>query len=490
MQPNPPETSVGRWLRGPRLAEDRHRFLGALLDINCAHVVMLHERRLLADAGTRALLEANEWIRQDPLRLDAHPGREDLYLTVEAAITSAAGEEAGGQLHIGRSRNDITATMTRMVVRDDAVRLGRLLLDFIGALVTLAAEHARTLMPGYTHLRPGQPTTFGHYLTGVAWALRRDSERLAAARRRADECPMGAAAFAGTGFAIDRERVAALLGFARPVPHTQDAVASRDGVLELLAGLALTASTVARWIEDWYVWSTLEFGFLTLDPAITGGSSIMPQKQNPNVLERIRGKSAHTAAAFVDAILATKGTGFTHSQDISVESVAPFWAAARDMEAMLEVSAELLGSVRVNVSCMRERASSGFAMATEIADALVRTRGVPFRTAHGIVARVVRETVEGDLPVLMGHLNAVGAELGRPLQVTESELRAWVDPETAVARRHSGGPSPEAVVRLQGDLRRWIQTAEDELEQDRHRIVAATAAREQAVQRILAGGPA
>ena len=487
MPPDPSKTAVDRWLRGPRLADDRRRFLAALLDINCAHVVMLRERGLVASDAARALLDANEGIRLDPGRLDAHPEREDLYFTVEAAIASSAGEEAGGQLHIGRSRNDITATMTRMVVRDDDARLGRLLLDVIRALVTLAAGHARTLMPGYTHLRPGQPTTFGHYLTGVAWALRRDYQRLADGRRRADECPMGAAAFAGTGFDIDRERVAALLGFARPVPHTQDAVASRDSVLELLAGLALTASTLARWIEDWYVWSTLEFGFLLLDPVIAGGSSIMPQKQNPNALERTRAKAAHVAAALLDALFATKGTGFTHAQDISVESVAPFWVAAGEMEAMLDVSCQLVRCVRVNSARMRERATSGFTMATEITDELVRTRRVPFRAAHGIVARAVRETADGDQPALLARLNAVGAELGRPLQVTEAEIHGWMDPEAAIARRHSGGPSPEEVARLLGDLRQWIQTAEDELEQIRRRLAAAVAAREQAVRCILAG---
>ncbi len=480
------ETPVERWLKAPRLAQDRERFLGPLMDINVAHVVMLREQELLAPESAAALLQAIARVRQDPARVTAHSDREDLYFAVEAAITDLAGEDAGGQMHIGRSRNDIAATMTRMVVREEAERVQGLLLGLIGTLLTLAAGHARTVMPGYTHLRPAQPTTLGHYLTGLAWALRRDFCRLADARRRANESPMGAAAFAGTGFAVDRIRVAALLGFARPVAHTQDAVASRDTVLELLAGFALLAATVARLLEDLYVWSTLEFGFVTLDPTITGGSSIMPQKQNPNVLERTRAKAAHAAAALFDALTATKGTGFMHCQDISVESVAPFWQAVQEVAVMLEVTGQVVRTMRVNVARLRERATAGFTMATEVADGLVRTRGIPFRTAHGIVARAGRDVSEDDLAGLVTRLNAHGAEVGRSLHLTADEVRAWMDPDAALARRRAGGPAPEGVARQVDELSAWARGAAEELDRDRRDQAAAAAAREEAARRIIA----
>jgi argininosuccinate lyase len=475
---------IEQWLKLPRLEQDRRRYFTAMMEINAAHVVMLAERGLVSSREGRTLLRAIAAVGSNAELIDAHADREDLYLMVEAAIIASAGADAGGQLHIGRSRNDLTATMTRMAAREQAWLIQERLLAFIGQLTDLAAAHAGTIMAGYTHLRPAQPTTLGHYLTGVAYALRRDYHRLADAIERCDECPLGAAAFAGTGFTIDRQRTASLLGFTRPTAHTHDAVASRDGILELIAALALLAAMLARLTQDLYVWSTVEFGFLVLDPAIAGGSSIMPQKQNPNVLERVRGRAAHAAAALLDALMATKGTGFMHCQDISVDSVAPYWDAAAQVEGMLAVLAQVLAAVHVDVRRLRERSTVGFTMATEVADALVRARGIPFRTAHGIVNRVVQVSGGPDVGELVRRLSEEAAAVGYHVVLTEGEVRSSLDPTAAVARRRAGGPAPDEVLGMVEELRTWQGRVAHELARARARVAEAAAHRAAAIDQI------
>lgn len=459
-----PVSAVARWITEPRLADDRERYFGPLMDINRAHVVMLWEQAIVSADDAGVLLRAIDTVRQDPARAQAHPFAEDLYFAVESAIIAEAGDRVGGQLHIGRSRNDISATMTRMALRDAGNGVDASLLGLIGDLLDLASLHAETIMPGYTHLRPGQPTTLGHYLTGLVSVLQRDWSRLSQALARADECPMGAAAFAGTRFPLNRQRVADLLGFSRPVSHTLDAVASRDYVLEMLACLSILTTTLARFVQDLYVWSTIEFGFVSLSPAITGSSSIMPQKRNPNVLERCRAKAAHVAAAVVDATIATKGTGFMHCQDVSVDSVAPFWMAAAETRAMLDVTREVVQTLDVDVERLRARSTAGFTLATEIADALVRLRGIPFRTAHTVVSRMVGDRQPDEVgPGLAARLNAVAVELlGHSLDITEDDVRGWMDPVASVReKRDTGSPAPEAVRAMVTDLTAWHRQAQD-----------------------------
>lgn len=455
-------SAVARWIADPRLADDRRRYFGPLMDINRAHALMLFEQGLLVAHDARVLLQAIDVVSQDPTRAQPRLPMQDLYYAVESSIIAEAGERIGGNLHIGRSRNDITATMTRLVLRDTGSDLTAALLEFLGSLLELAAAHINTIMPGYTHLRPGQPTTLGHYLTGLVSALRRDWSRLSQALERADECPMGAAAFAGTRFALNRTRVAELLGFKRPVSHTLDAVASRDYVLEMLACLSILATTVSRFVQDLYIWSTIEFGFVVLSPAITGGSSVMPQKRNPDVLERCRAKAAHVAAAAIEAIIASKGTGFMHCQDISIDSVSPLWIAATETRAMLAVTNEVVRTLTVDVARLRDRSTAGFTLATEIADALVRLRRLPFRTAHRVVSQVMGREQRDDIGSgLATRLNAAAAELlGHGLDITEEEVLEWTDPVASVnEKRDSGAPAPQSVRAMLAELTTWHQQA-------------------------------
>jgi argininosuccinate lyase len=458
------------------------------MEINCAHAVMLAEQAIIQPDEAAVILRALNVVRAHPDRIERHQQQEDLYLMVEAAIIEEAGS-VGGLLHIGRSRNDITATMTRMVARTAVDDVRQDLLALIRDLVALAGVHVDTIMPGYTHLRPAQPTTFGHYLTGIASALARDCDRLEQARRRVNECPMGAAAFAGTSFPVNRGRTAELLGFDRPMPHTLDAVASRDYVLELLGDLSTLATTQGRLAQDLYIWSSTEFGFVTLGAGVTGISSIMPQKRNPVVLERCRAKVAHVIAALADAHLATKGTGFTHSQDISIDSVAPLWTAVEEVRGMLAVLRAVVTSLAVDTDRMTARSPEGFALATEVADELVRTRGVPFRTAHTIVSRAVDRAAAAPSVPFSAHVSEAAREVtGSSLDVPDEELGMWLNAVRSVRQKRGGGtPAPQEVRKVLSDLEAWGRQAAQTVLTDVNGIRTTSNGLDETVRRLRGG---
>ncbi len=314
---------------------------------------------------------------------------EDVHLAVEKRLTELVGD-AGKRLHTARSRNDQVATDVRLWLRGEMDALSAQLAALRRALLDLADRHADTIMPGFTHLQVAQPVTFGHYLMAYDAMLARDMERFADCRRRVNRLPLGSAALAGTSFPIDREAVARELGFEGLAPNSIDAVSDRDFAIEFEAAAALVAVHLSRFAEELVLWSTPRFGFVTLSDRFCTGSSIMPQKKNPDVPELVRGKSARVIGALTTLLVLMKAQPLAYNKD-NQEDKEPLFDTVDTLADTLAIMADLVATgLEANVERMREAAREGFATATDLADYLVR-KGLPFRDAHEAVARAVRE---------------------------------------------------------------------------------------------------
>jgi argininosuccinate lyase len=363
------------------------------------------------------------------------PSDEDIHTAVERRLGELIGAVAG-KLHTGRSRNDQVATDFRLWALDAETQLIAHLRALQGALLTQAEAHVETLLPGYTHLQRAQPIVFGHWLMSFFWALERDAERWAASHARASVCPLGSGALAGTAYPIDRAALAADLGFARASDNSLDSVSDRDFAAEFLFNAALMASHLSRLAESLILYSSSEFGFITLADAYSTGSSLMPQKKNPDVLELTRGK-AGTLIGLLTGLLATlKGLPSTYDKDLQ-EDKPPVFAAFDTLTVMLPVLAGALTTMAVNVERMSSALEPSL-LATELADYLVR-KGVPFREAHHVVGQVVQKASRQISDLSLDELRAINPAF-------DADVAAVWDFRAAVERRAAlGGTSPESV---------------------------------------------
>jgi len=364
---------------------------------------------------------------------------EDVHLNIERRLTELVGE-AGKRLHTARSRNDQVATDVRLWLRDEIDAADALLAKLQEALLAQAERHAALVMPGFTHLQVAQPVTFGHHLMAYHEMFERDRARLADCRKRVNVLPLGAAALAGTTFPIDRERVARELGFEAVAANSLDAVSDRDFAIEFCAQAALAMVHLSRFAEEIVLWMSPRFGFVRLPDRFCTGSSIMPQKKNPDVPELVRGKSARVLGDLVALLALMKGQPLAYNKD-NQEDKEPLFDAVDTLRDSLAVFAELVAGMQPVPGAMRAAALEGFATATDLADYLVR-KGVPFRDAHGIVARAVREA------------EAVGCDLsGLPLAVLkrfspaigEDVFQSLSLEGSVAARDHVGGTAPAQV---------------------------------------------
>ncbi len=364
------------------------------------------------------------------------PSDEDIHTAVERRLGELIGADAG-KLHTGRSRNDQVLTDFRLWVMEAEGRVMTLLRDLQGALVAQAEAHAATLMPGYTHTQRAQPVTFGHWLMGHFWALERDADRWQASRARASVCPLGSGALAGTAYPIDRSALAAELGFDRISENSLDAIADRDFAAEFLFNAALLGSHLSRLADSLILFSSAEFGFVTLADAYSSGSSLMPQKKNPDVLELTRGK-AGTLLGHLTGLMATlKGLPSAYDKDLQ-EDKPPVMAAFDALELMLPVVTGALSTLMVNADRMQAALDASL-LATELADYLVR-KGVSFREAHHLVGQAVR----------LGPLDQIGLERLREISPAfEADVAQVWDFRAAVNRRSVPGGTSEASVRAQ-----------------------------------------
>ena len=373
---------------------------------------------------------------------------EDIHMNIEARLTERIGE-AGKRLHTARSRNDQVALDVRLWVRDAIDGLDKQLADLMQGLVERADEHAATVMPGFTHLQPAQPTTLGHHLLAYVEMLGRDRSRLGDCRARMNQSPLGAAALCGSGFPIDRHMTAHALGFDGPMRNSLDAVASRDFAMEFLAALTICATHLSRFAEEVVLWTNPYFGFIKLSDAYTTGSSIMPQKRNPDAAELVRAKVGRVAGALVGMMTVMKGLPLAYGKDMQEDKEGIF-DAAETMALALAATAGMVRDMKPDVSRLREAAGAGFSTATDLADWLVRELRLPFRDAHHVTGHLVAKAEARGVDLSELTLEEMQAEEPR----IHNGVFQVLSVEASVASRTSyGGTAPVNVRRMAAEWR-------------------------------------
>ena len=416
-----------------------------------AHAAMLAKQGIISKADATVIRKG-----LDQVQAEIEGGTftfsralEDIHLNVESRLKDIIGP-AAGRLHTARSRNDQVALDFRLYVRDTVDHLDAQLKDLQLALASKAEAHATTVMPGFTHLQVAQPVTFGHHLLAYVEMLARDRSRLADARKRMNENPLGAVALAGTSFPIDRHMTAKALGFDRPTRNSLDTVADRDFVLETLSACAICSMHLSRLAEEIVIWSTSQFRFVKLSDKFTTGSSIMPQKRNPDAAELVRAKPGRIIGALLSLLTVMKGLPLTYSKDMQ-EDKEPAFDAFDNMSLAIAATTGMVKDMVPNKDEMRKAAASGFSTATDLADWLVRTLKMPFREAHHVTGSLVAlaEKQGCDLPELpLSLMQSVEKRITR-------DVYKVLTVESSVASRVSfGGTSPTNVKR---EAKRWLK---------------------------------
>ena len=420
-----------------------------------AHATMLAEAGVLNDDECRAIVETLEQIRGEIERGEFHWSveLEDVHMNIEARLTALIGD-TGKKLHTGRSRNDQVATDIRLWLRERIDAISTELLRLMEGLAELASREADTIMPGFTHLQAAQPVTLGHHLLAWAEMLRRDHQRLMDCRGRVNQLPLGAAALAGTTYPIDRERTRELLGFEGICGNSLDAVSDRDFAIEFCALAATCLMHLSRMAEELVLWTSARFGFVELPDRFCTGSSIMPQKKNPDVPELVRGKTGRVNGHLVSLLTLMKGQPLAYNKD-NQEDKEPLFDAADTLFDCLRAFADMIPAMEPRRDAMREAAREGFATATDLADYLVR-RGVAFRDAHEIVGRAVAHGLETgqdlgemSLDTLRGFSEHIDADVFEVLTLEGS----------VQARDHIGGTAPQQVRNAAAAMLEWVRGA-------------------------------
>jgi len=418
-----------------------HRLYRHDIEGSIAHATMLARQGILSDAECNAIVSGLQAVRAqiDAGAFEWSVPLEDVHMNVESALTAAIGD-AGKKLHTGRSRNDQVATDVRLWLRDEINAIRDAIRNLQGNLLDLAERESETLMPGFTHLQVAQPVTFGHHLMAWFEMLERDRERLADCRRRVNVMPLGAAALAGTTYPIDRHLTAELLGFDRPAENSLDAVSDRDFAVEFTAAAAILMMHLSRFSEELILWSSAQFGFVELADSFCTGSSIMPQKKNPDVPELVRGKTGRIFGHLMGLLTLMKGQPLAYNKD-NQEDKEPLFDTVDNLKGCLKVYTDLMANLSCNRERMRAAAAQGFSTATDLADYLVR-KGLPFRDAHEVVGQAVALGVRGGRDLAQLTLD----ELKGFSPLIETDVFAVLTPEGSVAARdHLGGTAPRQV---------------------------------------------
>ncbi len=414
-----------------------------------AHCAMLAAAKIIAAADASAIDDG-----LDRIAAEIEAGKfvfsrrlEDIHMNIEARLKDLIGEPAA-RLHTARSRNDQVATDLRLFVRRACDEIADAIVGLQKALVEKAEAHAATVMPGYTHLQIAQPVTFGHHCLAYVEMLGRDRARFEDARRRMNECPLGAAALAGVPYPIDREMTAKALGFDRPTANSLDSVSARDFALETLAAASICASHLSRLSEEIVLWTSPHFGFAALSDAFSTGSSIMPQKRNPDAAELCRAKVGRIAGAFTTLLMVMKGLPLAYSKDMQEDKAAIF-AGVDDLALALAAMTGMIADMTMNEGAMRAAAERGYSTATDLADYLVRKLDMPFRDAHhatgAIVASAERKSLRLD-ELAISDFRAIEPRIG-------DDVFRHLTVDASVAARASYGGTAPANVRAQ--IKRW-----------------------------------
>ena len=407
-----------------------------------AHCAMLVATGIVTDEDGAAIQAGLDTIEAEieggDFTFDA--ALEDIHMNIEARLAEIIGE-AAGRLHTGRSRNDQIATDIRLWLRDEIDNLDGELAALQAAMIDQAAAHVDTVMPGFTHLQAAQPVTFGHHMMAYVEMFGRDRGRLADCRSRLNECPLGAAALAGTSFPIDRAMTARTLGFDRPTANSMDSVADRDFIVEFLGAASLGAIHLSRLAEEMVIWGSAQFNFVRMPDSFSTGSSIMPQKRNPDAAELVRGKTGRIIGAQVALMTMLKGLAMTFAKDMQ-EDKEPLFDAADSYSICLRAMTGMVAGMTINEAAMRDATDAGFITATDLADWLVRVIGLPFRNAHHVVGRIVRLAEESGVGLAELPLEAMR---GVEPAIDERVLEVLTAEQSVASRTSLGGTAPDQV---------------------------------------------
>ncbi|MBW2280442.1 MAG: argininosuccinate lyase [Deltaproteobacteria bacterium] len=424
-----------------------------------AHARMLAKQGILDESEAETLVRGLERVGRELAdgTLELDPAAEDIHMNVERRLYTLVGDVAG-KLHSGRSRNDQVATDLALWMRDEIPRLRRVLLDLRSVLVERATGEVDVILPGYTHLQRAQPVRLAHHWLAHFEALSRDDSRLRDARARISHSPLGAGALAGTTLPLDRDATALELGFEAPARNSLDAISSRDAALELLSNTAILMIHLSRICEELVLWNSSEFGFVEMDDSFSTGSSLMPQKKNPDVAELVRGKSGRVVGDLVSLLVTMKGLPLAYNRDMQ-EDKEPLFDAVETACACLEVLSGTIRTLRVNRQAMAAAAADPMLLATDLAEHLVEAR-VPFREAHEVVGRIVAHALDAGAP-----LSALSRDT-----LTGFHPALDIDPATFFSAERSlearslvGGPARKAVDAALREAQRLIETTREEL---------------------------
>ncbi len=449
----------GRFAAGPSAVMERinasidfdRKLFAQDIQASKAHARMLARRRIIAQPDAAAIIEGLEKIEQEIAagQFKFRRSLEDIHMNVEARLAELIGEPAG-RLHTARSRNDQVATDFRLWVRDALDQIDRCLKQVQAVLIDKADMHAETVMPGYTHLQVAQPVTLGHHLLAYVEMFGRDRTRVADCRKRLNESPLGAAALAGTSFPIDRRMTASELGFDRPMANSLDAVSDRDFAMEFLAAGAILSVHLSRLAEEIVLWTSDRFGFVRLSDAFSTGSSIMPQKRNPDAAELVRGKTGRVIGALNALIVMMKGLPLAYGKDMQ-EDKEPVFDAAETLIVCLTAMGGMLAEAEFQPPAMKAAANRNYATATDLADWLVRNLHLPFRKAHHVTGRLV--ALAEDRKCGLEDLGLGDMRLIEP-GITKDIFRVLGIENSIKSRTSQGGTAPVNVRRAVADARR------------------------------------
>lgn len=409
-----------------------------------AHVTMLGAQGILDSKDVEQILGglAELKLSAEAGELEFSVANEDIHLNLEKMLTDIIGP-VGGKLHTGRSRNDQVATDMHLFLKKRVVEVVDLIGTFQNTIVNKAEQHVDTIAPGYTHLQRAQPISFAHHLMAYFWMLQRDKERFNESMKRIDILPLGAGAMAGTTFPIDREKTAELLGFSDVYPNSMDAVSDRDFIVEFLSNSSLLMTHLSRFAEEIIIWSTDEFKFIELDDAFSTGSSIMPQKKNPDMAELIRGKTGRVYGNLIGLLTVLKGTPLTYNKDMQEDKEGMF-DTVHTILGSLKIFEGMIRTMTVKTERLHQAVHSDFSNATELADYLA-TKGMPFREAHEVTGKLVFTCIQKGIFLLDLPLD----EMQKESKLIEQDVYDVLAPEAAVRRRNSLGGTGFDQVRLQ-----------------------------------------
>jgi len=445
--------------------ESDHHIFYADIKCNIAHTRMLTREGIIDEKTAHKIIKVLEELGREGIEaLKLDPSVEDIHMAIEEYVTEKIGEEAGF-MHTGKSRNDQVVTDLRLALKEKIREIQKELLNFIKVLVRMAEDHKETIMVGYTHLQHAQVTTFAHHLLAYAHAFKRDYERLKDTYKRVDVNPLGSAALTTTSFPINRKLTTRLLGFSDYTENSMDAVSSRDFIAETIFDLSMIAANLSRICEEMILWSTYEFRLIELADEFSSTSSIMPQKKNPDVAEIARARTSNLYSSLMSVLGILKGLPYTYNRDLQ-EITPHLWDALGTCYDMICIVRRMLSTVKVDSERGFELAVSNFATATDLADAIVIEKKIPFRTAHQIVGRLINHVIKEGLSLLdvnSSLVDKVSEEIiGEKLELDDDIIRRALDPHENVKRRNvPGGPSPRMV---EASLKKLEAYIKDELE--------------------------